>query len=141
MKLQPIFVDALPPLDEIQTGQIWISHKHRTINLRCPYGCGSLTVLTIHPSRWHVHFDGKAVSITGPTGGSVWAHSTCGCHYCIRNNEVIQMKPIDPSRRAEYAKAEQKRMREHITDKQAPTLFPPRKHTKFIELIAGFFKT
>ncbi len=40
--------------------------------------CGALTVLTIHPSRWQVHFDGKTVSLAGPTGGSVWANSGCG---------------------------------------------------------------
>jgi len=140
MKLQPIFVNSLPSLDDIKTGQIWISHKHRTINLRCPYGCGALTVLTIHPSRWHVHFDGKTVSLTGPTGGSVWARTACGCHYCIRNNEVIRMKAIDPSHHEEYAKAEQNRMREHTIDKQAPTLFSSNKHHKFTDWITGFFK-
>lgn len=120
MKLQPIFAETLPPLDEIKDGQIWISHKHRTVNLRCPCGCGALTVLTIHPSRWHVHFDGKTVSLAGPTGGSVWAHSGCGSHYCIRNNKVIWMKAINPARHADYAKAEQKRMRG-----DAPTGPPP----------------
>ena len=140
MKLQPIFVDTLPPLDDIKTGQIWISHKHRTINLRCPYGCGFLTVLTIHPSRWHVHFDGKTISLTGPTGGSVWAHSACGCHYCIRKNEVIRMKPIDPSRHAEYAKAEQNGMREQSTDLQSPIPSSSHKCLKFTNFFARFFK-
>lgn len=111
MKLQPVFVDTLPALDEVKAGQIWISPKHRTINLRCPCGCGTLTVLTIHPSRWHVHFDGKTVSLAGPTGGSIWANSGCGSHYCIRNNKVVWMKPIDPVRHADYAEAERGRMR------------------------------
>jgi len=110
MKLKPVFVETLPALDEIKAGQIWISHKHRTINLRCPCGCGALTVLTIHPSRWHVHFDGKTVSLEGPTGGSVWASSGCGSHYCIRRNEVIWMEAINPARHADYARAERDRM-------------------------------
>ena len=62
MKLRPVFVDVLPDFDAIKAGELWISHKYRTVNLRCPCGCGDLTVLSLHPSRWHVHFDGKSVS-------------------------------------------------------------------------------
>ena len=89
MKLRPIFVDVLPEFDTIKAGELWISHKYRTVNLRCPCGCGDLTVLALHPSRWHVHFDGKSVSLKGLAGGSVWANSGCGSHYLIRNNAVI----------------------------------------------------
>ena len=110
MTLRPIFVDVLPEFDAIRAGQIWISHKHRTVNLRCPCGCGELTVLSLHPSRWHVHFDGKSVSLAGPTGGSVWAYSGCGSHYNIRNNTVIWADKIDPARRSEYVDAERARL-------------------------------
>ena len=107
---RPIFVEVLPEFDTIKAGEIWISHKHRTINLRCPCGCGDLTVLSLHPSRWHVHFDGKSVSLDGPTGGSVWANSGCGSHYRIRNNTVIWEDRIDPARHSEYAEVEQARL-------------------------------
>ena len=110
VKLRPIFVDVLPEFDTIKAGEIWISHKHRTVNLRCPCGCGDLTVLSLHPSRWHVHFDGKSVSLDGPTGGSVWAYSGCGSHYLIRNNAVIWAERIDPSRHSEYADVERARL-------------------------------
>lgn len=89
LKLRAIFVEVMPPFDSINYGEIWISHKHRTVNLRCPCSCGELTVLSLHPSRWHVFFDGKSVSLKGPTGGSVWANSGCGSHYLIQNNDVI----------------------------------------------------
>lgn len=110
VQLRPIFVEVLPPFDSIKDGEIWISHKHRTINLRCPCGCGDLTVLSLHPSRWHVCFDGKSVSLRGPTGGSVWANSGCGSHYFIRNNAVVWLHKIDPGRRWEYQEAERARM-------------------------------
>ena len=110
MRLKPVFVDVLPTFEEIEPGQLWISHKYRTVNLRCPCGCDELTVLTLHPSRWHVHFDGKAVSLAGPTGGSIWANSGCGSHYFIRNNEVVWLDAIDPTRHAEYADVERSRM-------------------------------
>ena len=110
MELRPIFVDVLPDFDVIKGGELWISHKYRTINLRCPCGCGNLTVLSLHPSRWHVHFDGKSVSLVGPTGGSVWANSGCGSHYFIRNNTVIWAKRIDPHHHSDYASVEQSRL-------------------------------
>ena len=110
MKLRPIFVDVLPEFDAIRAGDLWISHKHRTVNLRCPCGCGGLTVLSLHPSRWHVHFDGKSVSLDGPTGGSVWASSGCGSHYSIRKNTVIWADGIDPGRHSEYAEVERVRL-------------------------------
>ena len=110
VNLRPIFVEVMPPFDAIKDGEIWISHKHRTVNLRCPCGCGELTVLSLHPSRWHVCFDGKSVSLKGPTGGSVWASSGCGSHYLIRNNVVVWSHRIDPGCRADYEDAERDRM-------------------------------
>ena len=109
-KLRPIFVEVMPPFESIKDGDLWISHKHRTVNLRCPCGCGELTVLSLHPSRWHVYFDGKSVSLDGPTGGSVWAYSGCGSHYTIQNNNVHWLGRIAPSRHSEYARVERDRM-------------------------------
>lgn len=110
VRFRPIFVELMPPFDSIQDGELWISHKHRTVNLRCPCGCRELTVLTLHPSRWHVHFDGKSVSLKGPTGGSVWANAGCGSHYLVRDNGVIWLDGIDPRRHSEYARIERDRM-------------------------------
>ena len=108
--LRPVFVEVMPPLDAVKPGEIWISHRHRTVNLRCPCGCGDLTVLTLHPSRWHVYFDGKSVSLEGPTGGSVWANSGCGSHYLVRDNAVIWLDRIDPIHHAGYATREHLRL-------------------------------
>ena len=110
VRLRPFFVEVLPKFDAIKDGELWISHKHRTVNLRCPGGCGSLTVLSLHPSRWHIYFDGKSIALKGPTGGSVWANSCCGSHYFIQNNEVIWAERIDPERHSEYADIELARM-------------------------------
>ena len=110
VKLRPIFAEVMPPFESIQDGDLWISHKHRTINLRCPCGCGSLAVLSLHPSRWHIYFDGKSVTLTGPTGGSIWTTSDCGSHYLIRKNEVVWSHPIDPFWLAHYEEAERARM-------------------------------
>ena len=108
--LRPVFVEVMPPLDAVKSGEIWISHRHRTVNLRCPCGCGDLTVLSLHPSRWHLHFDGKSVSLAGPTGGSVWANSGCGSHYLVRDNAVVWLDRIDPIHYAGYATRERARL-------------------------------
>jgi len=110
LKLRPIFVEVLPDFDTIKTGELWITCKYRTVNLRCPCGCGDLTVLSLHPTRWHVHFDGKSVSLGGLTGGSVWANSGCGSHYFIRNNVVIWADRIDPALHTEYQDIERRRL-------------------------------
>ena len=110
VRLRPVFVDVMPPFDSIKEGELWVSLKHRTVNLRCPCGCGNLTVLSLHPSRWHVSYDGKSVSLNGPTGGSIWAFSGCGSHYFIRNNTVIWSCRIDPSSHMQYARMERERM-------------------------------
>ena len=110
MILRPFFVEVLPDFDTINDGEIWVSLKYRTINLRCPCGCGDLTVLSLHPSRWHVCFDGKSVSLEGPTGGSVWANSGCGSHYFIRHNTVIWARGIDRDRHGEYEEVERHRL-------------------------------
>ena len=110
MKLKPIFVESLPPFESIKEGELWISHKFRAINLRCPCGCGKLTPLTIAPTKWHVHFDGESVSLKGPTGGSIWTTLECGSHYFITNNEVQWSYPIDQSRRGEYEEVERERI-------------------------------
>ena len=109
-QLEPIFVDLLPATGSIGPGELWISLKHRTLNLRCPCACGKLRVLTIHPSRWHFYFDGKAVSLCSTTGGSVWSHSGCGSHYFIRRNTVIWAERIDPKWHNEYAQIEKARL-------------------------------
>ena len=108
--VRPIFVEVLPPFEMIKDGELWISHKHRTVNLRCPCGCGELTVLSLHPSRWHVYFDGKSVWLKGPTGGSIWTSSACGSHYHVRENEVVWSYPIDPRLRPVYRNVERARM-------------------------------
>ena len=110
LKLRPLFVEVLPDFETITAGEIWISLKHRTVNLRCPCGCGDLTILSLHPTRWHVYFDGKSVSLGGYTGGSVWANSGCGSHYFIRNNVVIWADRIHPDLHAEYAREERTRL-------------------------------
>ena len=73
MKLRPIFVEVLPEFDAIKTGELWITHKHRTVNLRCPCGCGELTGAVPPPQsmarslRWEVGLPRRSLQ-AGPFG-------------------------------------------------------------------------
>ena len=135
LMLRPIFVEVMPPFESIKDGDLWISHRHCVINLRCPCRCGELTVLSIHPSRWHVHFNGDTVSLNGPTGGSVWKHQSCGSHFWIRNNEVVWANQIDQHRRSDYEAAELARM---VADEPAPA--PEKSRRAFVHLVRRALK-
>ena len=107
---RPIFVELMPEPHLVKAGELWISPKHRTINLRCPCGCDQLTVLSMHPTRWHINFDGKAVTLDGPTGGSIWTTSECGSHYFIKQNAVHWAAPISRHLKGAYEKVERARL-------------------------------
>jgi len=115
--LRPIFVDVMPEFKLINEGFLWISLTHRTINFRCPCGCGELTVLSIHPTRWHVLFDGKCVSLNGRTGGSIWTSSSCGSHYFIKRNKVIWTDEINSVHRAKQKGFKQSEGVEELGDR------------------------
>ena len=132
---RPIFVEAMPSFESIKYGDLWISHRHCVINLRCPCGCGELTVLSIHPSRWHVHFNGDTVSLDGPTGGSIWKHHSCGSHFLIRNNEVVWANRIDQHRRRDYEAAELARM---VAGEAGPA--PEKSRGAFVNLVRRALK-
>lgn len=112
--LRPIFVEVMPEFKLITEGFLWISLTHRTINFRCPCGCGELTVLSIRPTRWHVLFDGECVSLNGRTGGSVWTSSSCGSHYFIKRNKVIWSDEVHSVHRAK----QQRNKRSNVFDEQ-----------------------
>ena len=109
-RLRPRFVEILPEFDKIREGEIWISMEHGTINLRCPCGCGSLTVLTLDPSRWQLYFDGEDITIEGNPTSSIWTTAECGSHYFIREGKVEWATPIQSFRRRKYRASETARL-------------------------------
>ena len=109
-ELTPLFLSVLPPTSEIKEGLLYVSMEHRTINLRCPCGCGGFTSISLHPTRWSLVFDGSHVSIVGPQGsvGSVWNPQLgCGSHYVIRRNTVIPCRRLGRTLRQGYFRREQ----------------------------------
>ena len=112
-QLTPLFLPVLPPTSDIEEGFLYVSMAYRTINLRCPCGCGGLTPISLHPTRWSLVFDGRHVSIVGPQNseGSIWnPQLTCGSHYLIRRSKVIPCNRLDRVLRHGYFRRDESAM-------------------------------
>lgn len=86
MSKQPIrhaFVQVIPEVLEEKT--LYISIDYVTTSHLCACGCGAEVVLPLHPTKWHLTFDGATVSIT-PSIGSRTLH--CRSHYWIDHGFV-----------------------------------------------------
>lgn len=115
-ELAPEFFVVLPDVAMIRDGTLYISMKYRTVNLRCPCGCGGLTTISLHPTRWTLVFDGRHVSVIGPedSPGSMWnPQLKCGSHYLIRKNRVVPCTTLPQSLRKRYEQMEVARTREY----------------------------
>lgn len=124
-KVEPIFVELMPPFDEIVGGKLWISMKYRTATMRCPCGCKHLVVISFHPKRWSLCYDGKTITLKG----SIWsATSKCGSHYFIINNMIRHAEHIPSTRISEYQELEKNKMSQWRREKQeaVPKILPIR---------------
>lgn len=114
-RFQYKFVNLLPPADEIRSGTIWICAKYRTINLRCPCGCGRLVVLSLHPTRWQLLFNGKTVTLYD----SIWTSPPgCGSHYYIRESKVLEAEEISKGLKSSYEQKEAYRLHRYTQTKK-----------------------
>ena len=82
--LSPEFVGLMPDFEEIVDGGLWVSCRYRTVQLRCPCGCGDLVVLSLGADKWSLVFDGR-VSLLG----SVQIADRCRSHFSIQENVVV----------------------------------------------------
>ena len=127
-QLTPLFLSALPPTSDIREGFLYISMAYRTINLRCPCGCGGLTPISLHPTRWSLIFDGNHVSIVGPQNseGSIWnPQLTCGSHYLIRRSTVVPCDRLSRILRHGYFRREQSAMLKYRGSLEVEEPVPP----------------
>ena len=86
-----VFVDYMPSL--IDEGVLYISMTNHTAVHLCACGCGEKVITPLAPMRWHILYDGVAVSLSPSIGNWDFA---CKSHYFIRDNKVpmfdIQIK-------------------------------------------------
>lgn len=79
-----VFVDYMPSL--IDEGVLYISMTNHTAVHLCACGCGEKVITPFAPMRWHILYDGVAVSLSPSIGNRDFA---CKSHYFIRDNKVI----------------------------------------------------
>jgi hypothetical protein len=78
------FVEQIPAA--LEPGVLYVSIRYRTVVHLCACGCGNKVVTPIRPPRWHLKFDGDAISLW-PSVGS-WQFP-CRSHYWINTNTVV----------------------------------------------------
>lgn len=81
--LEPRFVEAVPAT--IEPGVLYVSMEFATTSHLCCCGCGNRVVLPLHPTAWHLRYDGKSISMSPSVGN--WTFP-CRSHYWIRSNQV-----------------------------------------------------
>jgi hypothetical protein len=77
------FVESMP--SELEEGKLYVSIRYRTASHLCACGCGNKVVTPIRPPKWHVTFDGDAVSLRPSVGN--W-QLPCRSHYWIEHDRV-----------------------------------------------------
>jgi hypothetical protein len=95
----PEFVESIP--ESLEQGHLYISIRFRTAAHLCACGCESKVVTPIKPTKWHLTYDGVAVSLWPSIGN--W-QKPCQSHYWIRGNQVLwaeawSKKKIEAGRR------------------------------------------
>lgn len=86
MSKQPIrhaFVQAIPEVLEEDT--LYISIDYVTTSHLCACGCGAEVVLPLHPTKWHLTFNGATVSMAPSIGSRTLP---CRSHYWIDHGFV-----------------------------------------------------
>lgn len=86
-----VFVENVPP--NLEEGKLYISMRYRTASHLCACGCGNKVVTPIKPPKWHLYFDGSAVSLWPSIGR--W-QLPCKSHYWIEHGKVRWSKPWTP---------------------------------------------
>jgi Family of unknown function (DUF6527) len=77
------FVDNLP--DKLDEGTLYVSVQYATSAHNCFCGCGHEVVTPIHPTKWHLAFDGVNVSLSPSIGN--WSLG-CKSHYWLQHGRV-----------------------------------------------------
>ena len=90
--LSPRFVELIPANSEdLISGIVYISAKHKTVVHRCPCGCGGLSEFVLSPTRFRMTYDGDTVTFSPSVGNP---HLDCRSHYWIRGNQVQWCLPM-----------------------------------------------
>lgn len=96
-RLTPIFVKAIPDLENLKQGNLYISMKYGVVVNYCPCGCGDLSEFTLAPERWWLAYNGETVSLFPSIGNS---RLKCRSHYWIESNRVRWCNPMSAAEAA-----------------------------------------
>jgi hypothetical protein len=102
------FVDIIP--DRLEDGVVYVSIPYATAVHSCCCGCGYEVVTPLHPRKWSLIFDGKAISLTPSIGN--WSFP-CRSHYWIRADHVHEARSFTDAEIADVRAQERVRIVDH----------------------------
>ncbi len=111
-QFEPVFVDFIPPLADLEQGRLYISMKYTTVVHLCASGCGAKVNLPLNPSKWSLKFDGESISMSPSIGN--W-DLPCQSHYWIRNNRVVWAGKWDKDRIEAGRRNDQRDVDDHFS--------------------------
>lgn len=81
--VEPVYLEFLPELSEMEEGKIYISREYKVSKHKCLCGCGELVVLPFSsPDDWKFTEDKGKITFTPSVGNYQFA---CKSHYIITN--------------------------------------------------------
>jgi Family of unknown function (DUF6527) len=110
------FVEAIG--EDLEEGKLYVSIRYRTAAHLCPCGCRSKVVTPIRPARWHLKYDGSAVSLWPSIGN--W-QKPCRSHYWIRNDRIEWARPWSDDEIAEGRTRDAAELQEYYGEREQVT--------------------
>jgi hypothetical protein len=104
-RIEPIFVEFIPPERDLVLGKLYISKKYETTVHLCADGCGRKVVLPLTPGRWSLREKGDEVSLSPSVGN--W-DLPCRSHYLICDSRIVSARPWDDERIAQGRERDQR---------------------------------
>ncbi len=81
VEIVPIFVETIPPIEDMKEGEVYISEQYQISIHLCLCGCKNQTVLPLNKNGWHlIKEKGNKVSFTPSVGNF---NFDCKSHYII----------------------------------------------------------
>lgn len=107
-QIRPEFISLAP--DVLVPGVAYVSMEYATVLHLCCCGCGSQVVTPLSPARWHLWFDGEAITLNPSVGN--WSFP-CQSHYWIEQNAVVWDRPFSQVEIARVRGRDQRAMERH----------------------------
>jgi len=114
--VKPVYVQYIPPSEEMSEGEIYISFEFETAIHKCCCGCGVEVVTPLNPAQWQLSDNKGKVSLAPSIGN--WSYP-CQSHYFIKNNRVLWAGVYSEAAIQRVQASDQRALENYISSKNA----------------------